>query len=314
MENIIDKIKGTIYGQAIGDALGLGTEGMTEEEINQKYPNGITHYSDIYQDRHRRRWIIGDWTDDTDMMLCIANAVIKDKGVSLTTIAQNFKDWAMGEPMGIGQTTYKVLNLADYVEKPFDVSKLIWEMSYRKGAANGALMRTSIVGTFPKAVEECAVNICKLTHYDPRCVGSCVIVSELIHSLIYKDFGLSYHDIFDIAMKYDKRIIGFIDLSLSPDIRTLELQDQKSMGYTLRCLSAALWAYWHARSFEDGLLAIVRAGGDADTNAAVACSILGAKFGYDAIPEEYKEGLIYRKELDQVITGVANIINAQANL
>ena len=248
------------------------------------------------------------------MMLCIANAVIKDKGVNLTTIAQNFKDWAMGEPMGIGQTTYKVLNLADYVEKPFDVSKLIWEMSYRKGAANGALMRTSIVGTFPKAVEECAVNICKLTHYDPRCVGSCVIVSELIHSLIYKDFGLSYHDIFDIAMKYDKRIIGFIDLSLSPDIRTLELQDQKSMGYTLRCLSAALWAYWHARSFEDGLLAIVRAGGDADTNAAVACSILGAKFGYDAIPEEYKEGLIYRKELDQVITGVANIINAQANL
>ncbi len=314
MENIIDKIKGTIYGQAIGDALGLGTEGMTEEEISQKYPNGITHYSDIYQDRHRRRWKIGDWTDDTDMMLCIANAVIKDKGVSLTTIAQNFKDWAMGEPMGIGQTTYKVLNLADYVEKPFDVSKLIWEMSYRKGAANGALMRTSIVGTFPKAVEECAVNICKLTHYDPRCVGSCVIVSELIHSLIYKDFGLSYHDIFDIAMKYDKRIIGFIDLSLSPDIRTLELQDQKSMGYTLRCLSAALWAYWHARSFEDGLLAIVRAGGDADTNAAVACSILGAKFGYDAISEEYKEGLIYRKELDQVITGVANIINAQANL
>ena len=142
MTNIIDKIKGTIYGQAIGDALGLATEGMAEEEISQKYPNGITHYSDIFQDRHRRRWKIGDWTDDTDMMLCIANAVIKDKGVNLTTIAQNFKDWAMGEPMGIGQTTYKVLNLADYVEKPFDVSKLIWEMSYRKGAANGALMMT----------------------------------------------------------------------------------------------------------------------------------------------------------------------------
>lgn len=79
MENIIDKIKGTIYGQAIGDALGLATEGMAEEEISQKYPNGITHYSDIFQDRHRRRWKIGDWTDDTDMMLCIANAVIKIK-------------------------------------------------------------------------------------------------------------------------------------------------------------------------------------------------------------------------------------------
>ena len=154
METLIDKVKGTIYGQAIGDALGLGTEGMTDEDMAWKYPNGITYYSDIFQDRHRKRWKIGDWTDDTDMMLCIANAVVKDKGVNLTSIAQNFKDWAMGEPMGIGETTYKVLILADYVEKPFEVSKKIWEMGHCKGAANGGLMRTSVVGTFPKAVEE----------------------------------------------------------------------------------------------------------------------------------------------------------------
>lgn len=115
MERIIDRIKGTIYGQAIGDALGLGTEGMTDEDMAWKYPNGIRHYSDIFQDRHRKRWKIGDWTDDTDMMLCIANAVIKDKGVNLTSIAQNFKDWADGEPMGIGETTYKVLSFGDYV-------------------------------------------------------------------------------------------------------------------------------------------------------------------------------------------------------
>ena len=304
METFVDKLKGTVYGQAIGDALGLGTEGMTDEDMAWKYPNGITHYKEIFQDRHRKRWKIGDWTDDTDMMLCIANAVIQDKGVNLASIAQNFKEWANGEPMGIGENTYKVLTIGDYVEHPLEVSKKIWEMSHENSAANGGLMRTSIVGLFPKAVEECASNICRLTHYDPRCVGSCVIVSELIHSLVYSDKGLSYHQISDIGRKYDERIPEFIDLSLSPDIRALELQDEDSVGYTLRTLAAALWAYWHARTFEEGLLAVVRAGGDADTNAAVACAILGAKFGYQAIPAEYKEGLIYREQLDDVISGM----------
>ena len=135
-ENIKNKVKGVIFGQAIGDALGLGTEGMTDEDMAWKYPNGIRHYSDIFQDRHRKRWKIGDWTDDTDMMLCIANAVIKDKGVNYTSIARNFKEWADGEPMGIGETTYKVLSFGDYVEKPFDASKMLcmFDLRYKKRA------------------------------------------------------------------------------------------------------------------------------------------------------------------------------------
>ena len=274
MESIIDRIKGTIYGQAIGDALGLGTEGMTDEDMAWKYPNGIRYYSDIFQDRHRKRWKIGDWTDDTDMMLCIANAVIKDKGVNLTSIAQNFKDWSNGEPMGIGENTYKV---------------------------------TSIVGLFPKAVEECAANICRLTHYDPRCAGSCAIVSLLIHSLVYSNEKLSYHQIVDIGERYDSRIREYIDLSLNTDIRALELQDWDSVGYTLKTLSAGLWAYWNAKSFEDGLLSVVWAGGDADTNAAVACAILGAKYGFSSIPDEYVNGLIYREQLEEVVNGMIGL-------
>lgn len=309
MVTIIDRIKGTIYGQAIGDALGLGTEGMTDEDMAWKYPNSITHYSDIYQDHHRRRWKIGDWTDDTDMMLCIANAVVEDKGVNFTSIAQKFKEWKLGTPMGIGRTTHKVLSFGDYVEKPFEAAKIIWESSHREGAANGGLMRTSVVGTFPKAVEECAANICRLTHYDPRCVGSCVIVSQLIHSLIYKGFGLSYQEMSDTATRYDERIEEFVNLAFSSlDIKDLELQEEGSVGYTLKCLSAALWAYWHAKSFEEGLLTVVRAGGDADTNAAVACAVLGAKYGYATIPDEYKEGLIYRDQLDAVIEGMICIV------
>ena len=308
MNGFSDKLKGTVYGQAIGDALGVGTEGMTDEDMAWKYPNGIQHYSDIFQDRHRKRWKIGDWTDDTDMMLCIATAVIKDKGVNYTTIAHNFKDWADGEPMGIGETTYKVLSFGDYIENPFKASKMLWDMSHQQSAANGGVMRTSIVGLFPIEVEEFAANICRLTHYDPRCAGSCAIVSLLIHALVYEEENLSYHQIVEIGQKYDSRIREYIDLSMNTDIRALELQDWDSVGYTLKTLAAGLWAYWNAKSFEEGLLSVVRAGGDADTNAAVACAILGAKYGFNAIPQEYVDGLIYKEQLDRVVSGMIEFV------
>lgn len=56
----LDRFKGCIYGQAIGDALGLGTEDMTVKEITRKYPHGLQHYNQIFQDWHRKRWKIGD--------------------------------------------------------------------------------------------------------------------------------------------------------------------------------------------------------------------------------------------------------------
>lgn len=72
-------------------------------------------------------------------------------------------------------------------------------------------------------------------------------------------------------------------------------------------------AYWHADTFQDGLRAVVRAGGDADTNAAVACSILGAKFGFNAIPSEYVDGLFYRDQLEEVIQVIMEVF-MRANL
>ena len=45
------------------------------------------------------------------------------------------------------------------------------------------------------------------------------------------------------------------------------------------------------------ILKIVLSGGDADTNAAVAGAILGARFGIDPIPEEWKSGLLYTSML-----------------
>lgn len=67
----------------------------------------------------------------------------------------------------------------------------------------------------------------------------------------------------DAAIRYDVDICDYIDNAwLETDVKNLVCYDK--CGYTLVTLSVALWAYWHASSFEEGLLAVVNAGGDAD--------------------------------------------------
>ena len=46
-----------------------------------------------------------------------------------------------------------------------------------------------------------AENICKLTHFDLRCVGSCVIVSSIIHALVFEDMILDYEDVIGIIKR-----------------------------------------------------------------------------------------------------------------
>ena len=307
-EFLKDKMLGCLYGQAIGDALGLGSEFMSKDEVKKNYPNGLKNYDQIIQDAHRRRWAKGAWTDDTDMMLCILNGY-DNEAFYLHRVASNFKDWFNGTPMGIGNHTYKVLCMADYVEQPEMCSKLWWELSRQQSAANGALMRTSVVGLAQTNIEVQAEAICKLTHYDPRCVGSCVIASSIIHNLVWYNNELSYEDIKNIAQRYDERILEWVDAAYnSSEISMLNLDETYSIGYTLRTLSAALWCYWHSTSFKNGLFSVVNEGGDADTNGAIACAILGARFGYSSLPSYYINNLYKQMEYHQTITSFVNLI------
>lgn len=313
IELIKDKMLGCLYGQAIGDALGLDSEFMSKDEVIKNYPDGLKNYDQIIQDAHRRRWAKGAWTDDTDMMLCILNG-FENGAFNLHLVASNFKDWFNGTPMGIGSHTYKVLCMADYVEQPEMCSKLWWELSRKQSAANGALMRTSVVGLAKTDIENESEAICKLTHYDPRCVGSCVIAASIIHNLVWYNNELSYQDIKNIAQRYDERILEWIDVAYnSSDISMLDLDEKYSIGYTLRTLSAALWCYWHSTSFADGLLSVVNEGGDADTNSTIAGAILGAKFGLSSIPKHYIDKLHNREEYqNKILHFIELVLNEKA--
>lgn len=309
-----DKILGLMFGQAIGDALGLGTEFMSKAEVKQFYPNGLSSYDQIIQDSHRKRWKVGDWTDDTDQMLCIAKAIIKDNDLLPLSVAEELYAWFKGTPMGIGRSTYQVLSFPNYLKHPEDVAKMIWKMSQyanadrEYNAPNGAVMRTPIVGLWNKDTISKAEEICKLTHYDPRCVGSCVIISVLVNSIL-NDKPISKDDLIQLGNNYDDRIQEYIELSCLPDISYLRLDEEGKIGYTLKTMAAGLWAYFNCNNFEDGLKAVIHEGGDSDTNAAVACAILGIKHGYDSISIRYIDELYRKKYLHEISRKLLQLLN-----
>ena len=304
-DNQEDIINGIFFGQAIGDALGLGTEFLDKKEVELYYPNGLSIYSQIIQDKHRSRWKIGDWTDDTDQFLCIINAIIESGSIDEISFAKELFKWFKEVPMGIGYTTLKVLNMPEYTSYPHKGAEYIWKFSKCNNASNGAIMRTSALGIWEfwdiEKVIDNTERVCKSTHFDPRCVGSCVIITAIISAILRENRFLTFDELVVIGDKYDNRIKEYIYLAQSKDISVLKLDEINSIGYTLKALSAGLWAYFNAESFEDGLLKVVNEGGDADTNAAVACSLLGAKYGYKSIPKIYIDQLLNKKQLIEKI-------------
>lgn len=315
-KRVLDKVKGVFFGQAIGDALGLGTEFLTKEEGKRYYPAGLSAYNQIVQDKHRSRWSRGDWTDDTDQFFCIVDSIISNKTIHLEDIASRFYAWYSNYPLGIGTTTLQVLKTPGYVKHPEKAAQLAWKLKKGKAAANGALMRNSILGVFRyKNIEEVLINsesVAGLTHFDQRCKDSCKIASYLIakemsNQPVTQDQLVNFISNLSSA----EQILEYIQFPLDYPISALNLEDSNAIGYTLKALAAGLWCYFNSKSFADGILEVVNECGDADTNGCIAASLLGAKYGYVSLYSQRPdliEDLKGKNRLNQAFTDFSALL------
>src|SRR4051812_1292881 len=73
--------------------------------------------------------------------------------------------------------------------------------------------------------------------------------------------------------------------------RTKEPPGIRGGGYVVDALEAALWALRSTRAFEDGVLAAVNLGDDADTTAAIYGQLAGALHGVEGIPGRWRARL-----------------------
>ena len=113
----IDRVRGSMLGLAIGDALGAPLEGLGAQQIRAHYQL-VTDYVDGARAWKKKpyRWRLpGLYTDDTQQALALADVVLERGTVDLDQLAAVYLDLATpeggyaGAHRGVGRSFRQVL-------------------------------------------------------------------------------------------------------------------------------------------------------------------------------------------------------------
>jgi ADP-ribosyl-[dinitrogen reductase] hydrolase len=130
-----------------------------------------------------------------------------------------------------------------------------------------------------------------LTHPDERCTWSAVAVNVAAAELLAgrRDF---LADVIEVLR------VNEAPAELLAAVRRVPLERREELPIVgdrawdaVTCAEIALWTAWHEPNLEEALIWLANAGGDTDTNAAVAGGLLGARDGEAAIPRRWLDAL-----------------------
>jgi hypothetical protein len=213
----------------------------------------------------------------------------------------------------ITETVGRVVYDDNFLSHPSETAYAYWDKNGRSNAPNGSLMRTTPIGIIcmKKSEEETfeeAIRMGAVTHADPRCALSVAAVSCLVRALCREEIkheadidallerGWTYMGQFHPNLSLDR--FEFQKHAYADSLDSLVLCDG-GMGYVYKCLGSALWClrqvFNRQETFKSAMTKLVMCGGDADTNGAVAGALMGALYGYNLLPGEWKEGLKYKE-------------------
>lgn len=285
--------RGALLGTMVGDALGMPVEGMSNSVIRARY--------DLVTEMLPARLGRGTYTDDTEMMVGLAEALLDTPGrldahQVATRFAENFNP-----DRGYGGTAQKILSAIR--------EGMQWQEATKTHAlpggsyANGAAMRVAPVplafyrdakATVQAAAQQAAIT--GHTHPIGR-IGACLQAIAIRWAISSKVQGVALD-----AESFLKNLklagpqefldaLGWIveNLAASPE----EAANHLGTSAQASCsVSAALWAV--LSSPDDPEMAIIRAvnlGGDTDTIGAMAGAVAGAYHGAEALPRRWTQAL-----------------------
>ncbi|QIQ20731.1 ADP-ribosylglycohydrolase family protein [Zophobihabitans entericus] len=305
MKNTQKKILGCLYGQAIGDAMGMPSELLPRYRLHELFgeiTGFLPGHAKNPASSHLKR---GEFTDDTHQAIALIKAITECNGeIVPTIIAQHILHWAQTNDAfnTLGPTSKHTLLSLQKGEALENIKA--------NGVTNGAAMRISPVGCLlssnnPSFIDGVA-QACYATHKSDIAIAGAAVIAKAISRIID---GYSWQEIkpellviaHDVQTKYRSTFSPSLSLRIKYAFEVAQQLKNKPKDLALNELYNIIGAGMDTIESVPTALAIVditledpmmtalycaNLGGDTDTIGAIATAICGTIHGIDAFPPE----------------------------
>ncbi|MBU5267442.1 ADP-ribosylglycohydrolase family protein [Virgibacillus proomii] len=313
-----NQILGTLYGLAIGDAMGMPSELWSRRKVKEYFGKIETFLDGPKSNEVAKHFSKGQYTDDTTQALIILNALMETEfEPNDQVIAEKLIEWAEeihafdNEILG---PSSKAALLA--VKNGKDASKIT-----ATAVTNGAAMRIAPIGClFNSNQSDALINyvwrVSKVTHASDVAITGAAMIAGAISSAMEKK---TWEEIVTDTMNIHDKALAYGAETFSPSLKArLELgleyahkfsnDEEAFSNYIYRVIGAgvstsesvpaALSIAYYAKTVERCAILAANLGGDTDTIGAMATAICGAKQGADEMDPSYLQTINDNNKVD----------------
>ena len=283
-----ERIQGVLIGTAVGDALGLPSEGISPRRIARRWHGNW---------RMNLLFTKGMISDDTEHTLMVAQSLLAapaDAGKFQKQLAWKLRGWFLGLPAGVGMATARAC-LKLWLGVPPSHSGVY-------SAGNGPAMRSAIIGAFfPHDATQRRAFVAAsthLTHTDPRAEIAALAVAETA-ALFFQNRAEDVLEVLPTLGENDewRDLCNKLAQALSAgrSVREFALaigMERGVSGYAFHTVPIAIYAALrHGEDFESALVHALECGGDTDTVGAIVGALMGARAGITSIPSRWTDNI-----------------------
>lgn len=323
MEYRESAIKGCLLGMAVGDAMGYPVDKKNWTEICEDYgPNGLLGYDLANGTAEITSYTqIAAFTGNSLLMGVIRGNPEKYNKY----IALGLREWAKGQQyLPESEKTFCWLTRVPEMRRKNCMDTRMLDALSREtlGTPETPVLRSDSPSALTAAVAagllydpermelkqvgRLGAEAVAFTHGDPETFLSGAVLAYTITGILHRPertvaqqfltaaeiVQAQFETYYSRVEKVSALLQKAISLTKDPDISPLAAMSLLECTTASECLAAAAYAsIIHAGNFDEGMIAAVNHSGRSAAVGALTGAILGAKLGYEALPEFYLESL-----------------------